>query len=62
MAKVNKEAFVNPFETGINYKTFLDAIPEKTSVKDYCKDNLTDDQIEFLENDLKHYNNNLKNK
>lgn len=55
MAKENKIAFVNPFEAGINYKTFLEAIPEKTSVKDYCKGNLTDEQIEWLENDLSHY-------
>jgi len=62
MAKETKVAFANPFTPGINYKMFLDAIPENVSVKDYCKGNLSDEQIEWLENDLSHYTNNLKTK
>jgi hypothetical protein len=57
MAKkeTNKE-FINPFDQGVNYKTFLDAVGE-TSVEDYCKGNLTKEQIEWLIEDLKHYKN-----
>lgn len=53
MAKEVKE-FVNPFEVGVNYKVFLDAVGS-VKVEDYCKGKLTDEQIEFLVNDLKHY-------
>lgn len=54
MAKKENTEFVNPFETGVNYKMFTEAL-NGSSVKDYCKGKLTDEQIEFLENDLKHY-------
>jgi hypothetical protein len=46
--------FVNPFEKGVNYKVFLDAVGEM-NVEDYCKEHLTKEQIEFLVEDLKHY-------
>ena len=46
--------FCNPFETGINYDMFLKALGTKT-VKIYCKGKLTEDQIEWLIEDLKHY-------
>jgi translation elongation factor EF-1beta len=46
--------FVNPFEAGVNYKVFLEAVGEM-KVEDYCKDKLTEEQIDFLINDLKHY-------
>lgn len=49
------EGFVNPFSEGVNYKHFTDAIPEGMSVEDYCKGNLTAEQIDFLVEDLKHY-------
>jgi len=54
MAKAKTE-FVNPFEAGVTYKDFLAAVPEKTSVEDYCKGNLTDEQIAWLIEDLKHF-------
>jgi hypothetical protein len=46
--------FVNPFEKGVNYKTFLDAVGSD-KVEDYCKGHLEKEQIEFLIEDLKHY-------
>lgn len=52
---VEVEGFVNPFETGVNYKMFTDAIPEGVSIEEYCKDKLADEQIAFLVEDLKHY-------
>ena len=52
--------FVNPFQAGISYEEFLNAIPKGVKVSEYGKDKLTPDQIEWLENDLTHYQNNLK--
>ena len=46
--------FVNPFEVGVNYDMFTKALGTKT-VKTYCKNYLTNEQIEWLINDLKHY-------
>lgn len=52
--EVENKEFVNPFEAGVNYEMFLKAVGKQT-VKEYCKDKLTTEQIEFLENDLTHY-------
>jgi hypothetical protein len=46
--------FCNPFESGVNYEMFVKALGTKT-VKTYCKNYLTNEQIEWLINDLKHY-------
>lgn len=56
MAKKNDEVkeFVNPFERGVNYEMFLDAVGSE-KVEDYCKDKLTKEQIDWLIEDLKHY-------
>lgn len=56
--KSNTEAveFVNPFKEGVNYKKFLKAIPSGVSVEDYCKGNLTQEQINWLVEDIKLYN------
>ena len=48
------DKFCNPFDKGVNYDMFLKALGTKT-VKTYCKGKLTDEQIEWLINDLKHY-------
>ncbi len=50
--KVKKEK-VNPFDKGVSYAEFLEALG-KTSVKDYLKNICTEEQINWLENDLKH--------
>jgi len=57
MAKVEtiKKEFVNPFDENVDYKAFLSAAG--SDIKGYCKGNLTDEQIEWLLEDLKHYNN-----
>lgn len=63
MAKSNNSAsaeFLNPYTPGVNYKQFLAAIPEGTSVEDYCKGNLTADEIKHIVSDLKHYEANAK--
>ena len=50
-----KSDFINPFNEGVNYITFLEAVGKKT-VEEYCKGKLTDEQLEWLVNDLKHFN------
>lgn len=47
--------FVNPFDAGVNYEEFLKAIPKDSNVEKYCKGKITDEQIKWLVNDLKHY-------
>ena len=54
------DSFVDPFKTGVNYEMFLKAVGSKT-IKTYCKGKLTEEQIEWLIEDLKHYKQN-KNK
>ena len=54
-----KKGFLNPFKAGVNYSIFLEAVGKK-SVAEYCKNNLTKEQIEWLENDLKKYKTNKK--
>jgi len=49
-----KKEFVNPLLEGVNYIQFLEAVGKDT-VKEYCKGHLTDEQIDCLENDLKHF-------
>ena len=54
--KESNETFINPFEKGVSYPDFLKAVGDN-SVSDYCKNKLTAEQIEWLENDLKFYKN-----
>ena len=54
MAK-EKIVFVNPFDNGVTYADFLAAIPKDKTVEEFCKDELTVEQIEWLVEDLKHY-------
>lgn len=58
MAKLNtkQENKVNPFESGIDYKMFLEALGSN-KVEEYLKDTCTKEQIEWLIEDLKHYTN-----
>ena len=56
----SENEFLNPFATGVNYKMFLEAIPKGTTVKEYCEGTLTKEQIDWLENDLTHYQESLE--
>jgi hypothetical protein len=47
-----KVVFVNPFEVGITYKQFLNAIPKGVTVEAYCKGQLTNEQILWLVGEL----------
>jgi len=49
-----KEEFVNPFTEGVNYAEFMQAVGKKT-VEEYCKGKLTEEQLKWLLNDLKHF-------
>ena len=51
MAK-EKEDFLNPFDKGVSYDEFLKALGTK-SIAEYCKGKLTQDQIAWLENEIK---------
>jgi len=51
MAKVD---FINPFEDGVSYVEFLEAVGKKT-VEEYCKGKLEQSQIDWLIEDLKHF-------
>ena len=63
---IESAEFVNPWVKGVSYKDFLSAIPSGTTVKEYLTGKLGVDNeselISWLENDLKIYTNNLKNK
>jgi len=52
-----KADFINPFDGGVSYPDFLEAVGKKT-VEEYCKGKLTDEQIKWLLNDLEHFNTN----
>lgn len=56
MAKSDTKEVVNPFDNGVNYDTFLATIPKGVKVEEYLKDTCTAEQIEWLIEDLKHYN------
>ena len=51
-----KEKFINPFDAGVTYNEFQKALGKK-SVAEYCKGKLTNDQIDWLENELSILNN-----
>lgn len=56
MAKEVKEV-VNPFEEGVNYKEFSEALGAN-KIEDYLKDVCSKEQIEWLIEDFKLYKNN----
>jgi len=49
--------FVNPFEQGVNYAEFEKALGNK-KIETYCKGKLSQEQIDFLVEDFKHYKQN----
>jgi hypothetical protein len=58
--------FVNPWVKGVNYKDFLEAIPKGVTPREYLTGKLgvanEAELITWLEGDLEHYTNSLKNK
>lgn len=53
--KKAQSKFINPFNKGVSYKEFLEAIPKGKSIKDYVKGKLKEDQIKWLETEIKYY-------
>ena len=52
MEKEEKEIkFLNPFDKGVTYVEFKKALGKK-SIAEYCKGKLSQDQIDWLENEL----------
>lgn len=56
MAKENNkiENVVNPFDEGVDYKVFLEALGSN-KIEDYLKDVCSKEQIQWLVEDLKNY-------
>jgi hypothetical protein len=48
--------FVNPFNAGVSYKDFIEAMGDKTVVE-YCGEHLGIEQIAWLEIELEHIKN-----
>lgn len=55
--KVNT-VFINPFDAGVSYDTFLKSVPKGITIDEHCKGKLKKEQLEWLKIEL----NNLKNK
>jgi hypothetical protein len=52
------ENFLNPFTSGVSYADFLNAIPDGITVRKYCEGNLTEDETNWIENEIEHFDNN----
>ena len=53
----NSKQFVNPFHKGVTYPVFVQAMGRK-GVKTYCKDHLTNDEIDWIEVEIRNYKKN----
>ena len=49
--------FVDPFEIGVTYENFIQALGEKT-VSEYLSATHTKEQIEWIETEINHFKNN----
>lgn len=59
MAKETTQAtFVSPFTHGLTYEEFLAGIPKGVTVREYCKGNLEDSEIEWIEAEINIFKNN----
>lgn len=49
-----KDEFLNPFDKGVSYEAFLKEVDKsKKTVSEYCKNKLTNDEVDFIEKELK---------
>ena len=51
----SKPKFINPFTKGVTYEQFLNALPKDKTVAEYLKGKCTDEQIQWLENEIKQF-------
>ncbi len=56
IVEVDKKDCTNPFNKGVTYTEFLNAIGEKT-VSEVLKDKCSDDEIKWIEKELEILNN-----
>lgn len=48
-----KDGFLDPFGAEVSYDEFLKAVKDaKSTVKEYCKGKLSEDQLAWLEKDM----------
>lgn len=52
--KIKKGEFLNPLKNGVSYELFLEALGTKT-VAEYCKGKLTENEINWITNEIKIY-------
>ncbi len=56
------EGFVNPFTPGVSYDDFNEAVEASgKTVDEYCEDDLTQDQLDYLKMELKSHEFNQQN-
>lgn len=58
MAKENE--FLNPFNEGVSYADFLESVPKGKTIEEHCNKQITKEQLDFLIEDLKHFNKDKK--
>ena len=56
-AEIKANGFLNPFSPGVTYEAYLKELPKDTEVKNHLKGKVSDEQLNWLLNDLQ----NLKN-
>jgi len=52
--------FLNPFNEGVTYADFVNAIPEDQTVAEYCSGELTKDEINWISEEVEHFKGNQK--
>lgn len=57
----DKKAKINPFDIGVSYDDFLKELAE-ADLRKYCENILSEEQIDWLENDIKIYKQHKKDK
>lgn len=50
--EIKKESFYNPLEKGTDYESFLKQKGDQT-IEEYCKGNLTDEEIDYIKREIK---------
>lgn len=55
-AKKQNTDFINPFETGVSYLDFKNAIPKGKTIKEYCEGNLSEEETQWIENEIGFFN------
>jgi hypothetical protein len=55
-----KDGFLNPFTAGVTYDDFVKAIPSGKTVAEYCKGKLTEDEINWISEEVENFKKNKK--